>query len=172
MPSPVVRHLVESACDAIIDKLQADLPTALSDIRANRADNYVTMEPPRDYFVYPKAKGYRTPAVFVIGDRIDFLKAQKGANHVNAAIRVNVTILVEDRDADRLMRKSYRYQAAMHQVLDQVSLMTADNQAKLTIVVQNASFSGLYSNMEAGNPAAVFRQEIALECDVFDYEQL
>lgn len=172
MPSPVVRHLVESACDAIIDQLKAALPAALVDIRANRGDNLVTMEPPRDYFVYPKAKGYRTPAVFVIGDRIDFLKAQKGANHVNAAVRVNVTVLVEDKDAERLMRKSYRYQAAMHQVLDQQPLMTSDNQARLTIVVQNASFSGLYSNMEAGSPAAVFRQEIALECDVFDYEQL
>jgi hypothetical protein len=172
MPSPVVRHLVESACDAIIAKLQTDLPLALSDIRANRADNLVTMEPPRDYYVYPKAQGYRTPAVFVIGDRIDFMKAQHGANHVNAAIRVNVTVLVEDKDAERLMRKSYRYQAAMHQVLDQAALMTLDNQARLTLVVQNASFSALYSNLEAGNPNAVFRQEIALELDVYDFEQL
>lgn len=172
MPSPVVRHLVESACDGIIDLLQADLPTALVNIRANRADNLVTMEPPRDYYIYPKAQGYRTPAVFVIGDRIDFMKAQRGANHVNAALRINVTILVEDKDAERLMRKSYRYQAAMHQVLDQRAFMTSDNQAKLTVVVQNASFSGLYSSAQPGSPAAVFRQEIALECDVFDFEQL
>ena len=172
MPSVNVRHLVESACDSIVTKLKADLPTALVNTRANRGDNLVTMEPPRDYFLYPKAQGYRAPVVFVIGDRIDFLKTQKGANHVNAAIRVNVTILVEDKDADRLVRKSYRYQAAMHQVLDQASLMTTDNQARLTVVVQNASFSGLYSSGQPGSPQTVFRQEIALECDVFDYEQL
>ena len=167
-----VRHLVELACDLIITKLKTELPTELNDIRSNRADNLVTMEAPRDYYIYPRAKGYRTPAVFVIGDRIDFMKAQRGANHVNANVRVNVTILVEDKDAERLMRKSYRYQSAMHQVLDQAIMMTADNQARYTVVVQNASFSGLYSNLEAGDPQAVFRQEIALECDVINFEQL
>lgn len=171
MPAPVVRHLVETACDMITAKMQADLPTALVNIGTNRGDFKVTLEPPRDYYIYPRAQGYRTPAVFVIGDRVDFLKS-KGANHINAAIRINVTVLVEDRDAERLMRKSYRYQAAISQVLDQVPLISADNQVRITPVIQNASFSPLYSNLDPGNPQAVFRREIALEIDVMDYEQL
>jgi len=167
-----VRHLIETACDLIIAKLKAELPPVLVAIRANRADDLVTLEPPRDYYVFPKAKGYRTPAVFVIGDRIDFLKEQRGANHVNAALRVNISILVEDKDAERLIRKSYRYQAAAHQVLDQAVMMSGDAQARFTVVIQSASFSPLYSNLEAGDPQAVFRQEIALECDVYNFEQL
>jgi len=172
MPSPIVRHLVETAVDSIVSKLKTDLPTALSGIRQNRGDNLVTMEPPRDYYIYPRAQGYRTPAVFVIGDRIDFLKAQRQANFISASCRVNISVLVEDKDAERLMRKSYRYQSAVHQVLDQQPLISADNQARMTVVIQNASFSAIYSNVEPSNPQAVFRQEISLECDVYDFEQL
>lgn len=164
------RHLVETAVDAIIGKLKTDLPTALADVRLNRGDNLVTMEAPRDYYVYPRAKGYRSPAVFVIGDRIDFQKDRKGANHVNAAIRVNVSVLVEDKDAERLMRKSYRYQAAVHQVLDQQPLTSLDGAVRMTLVIQNAAFSGLYSNLEPGDPQAVYRQEISLELDCFQFE--
>ena len=164
------RHLVETAVDAIIGKLKTDLPAALADVRLNRGDNLVTMEAPRDYYMYPRAKGYRAPAVFVIGDRIDFQKDRKGANHVNAAIRVNVSVLVEDKDAERLMRKSYRYQAAVHQVLDQQPLTSLDGEVRMTLVIQNAAFSGLYSNLEPGDPQAVYRQEISLELDCFQFE--
>lgn len=167
-----VRHLIETAVDLIVDKLEADLPVALQDIRVNRADNLVTMEPPRDYYIYPKSLGYRTPAVFVIGDRIDFLKNEKQANFIDATCRVNISVLVEDKDAERLMKKSYRYQAAVHQVLDQAVLLSADGQAKMTVVIMNASFSGLYSTLKENDPQSVFRQEIALECDVQNYEQL
>lgn len=166
------RHLVETAVDAIKTKLEADLPAALTDVRINRGDNFVTMEPPRDYYIFEKAKGYRTPAVFIIGDRIDFLKERRGANHINAAIRVNVTVLVEDKDAERLTTKAYRYQAAMHQVLDQQRLQSADLEASLTLVIQSAGFSPLYSNLQPGDPQAVYRKEIVLEIDVFQFEPL
>lgn len=166
------RHLIETAVDLIIDRLEADLPAALQAVRINRADNLVTMEPPRNYYIYPKSLGYRTPAVFVIGDRIDFLKDTKQANYINATCKVNVTVLVEDKDAERLMRKSYRYQAAIHQVLDQAVLQSADGEARMTVVVMNANYSGLYSTLKEGDPQSLFRQEIALECDVQNYEQL
>jgi hypothetical protein len=166
----VSRQLIEISVDAIIAKLKADLPAELATIRSARADNLVTMEAPRDYYVYPRAKGYRTPAVFVIGDRIDFQKDRKGANHVNAAVRINISFLVEDKDAERLVRKSYRYQAAVHKVLDQATLTSPEGSARMTLVIQNAAFSGLYSNLEPGDPQAVYRQEISLEVDCFQYE--
>lgn len=167
------RHLTETCVRAIESVLKANLAAALNDIRINRGDNFVTMEPPRDYFVYPRAMGYRAPAVFIIGDRIDFQKREKGANHVNANCRVNVTCLVEDKDAERIMIKSYRYQAAIHEVLDQSQFLSSDNEAKITFVIQSATFSPLYSNTETANdPQAVYRREIGLEIDCYIYEQL
>lgn len=166
------RHLVETAVDLVTKQIRDNIGTALADIRVNRGDNKVTMEVPRDYFIYPRAKGYRTPAVFVIGDRIDFLKERRGANHINAAVRLNVTVLIEDKDAEKITTKAYRYQAALHQVLDQARLIPADNQAMLTAVIQSAGFSPLYSNLTEGDPQAVFRKEVSLEIDVFQFEAL
>ncbi len=167
------RHLVETVVRGIQHLLETDLPSALADIRVNRGDSFVTLEPPRDYFVYPKAQGYRTPCVFIIGDRIDFQKVQKQANHINASVRINLTCLVEDKDAERLMIKSYRYQAALSEVLDQVQFMSADGLAKTTVIVQSAMFSPLYSNAaNVADPQAVFRREIGLELDCQLFEQL
>lgn len=167
------RHLVEICVRGVESLLKSDLPAALTDIRTNRNDNFVTMEPPRDYFVYPRAMGYRTPCVFIIGDRIDFQKALKGANHINASCRIMVTCLVEDKDAERIMIKSYRYQAAIHEVLDQIQFMSTDGQAKVTVIIQNATFSPLYSTAtDPSDPQAVFRREIGLELDCQIYEQL
>ena len=169
----MARHLVESCVREIQAALKSGIPAALTDIRINRADNLVTLEPPRDYFVYPKAMGYRTPCVFIIGDSINFQKREAGSNFVNANVRINVTVLVEDKDAERIMMKSYRYQAAIHQVLDQTQFDTADGKCRFTAVIQGASFSPLYSNTEdSSSSQAIFRREIALEVDCYLYEQL
>ena len=167
------RHLVETVVDLIEEKLKAELPAALADIRINRNDNFVTMEAPRDYFIYPRAMAYRTPAVFLIGDRIDFQKREKGANHINCNIRVNITVVIEDKDAERLTTKAYRYQAALHQVLDQTQLTTVDEKQKTVVVISTATFSPLYSNMDDPTAVnAVFRKEVGLELECFSWEQL
>jgi hypothetical protein len=168
------RHLVETAVSLVNSQIQANIQAALTDIRINRGDNKVTMEVPRDYYIYPKAQGFRTPAVFVIGDRIDFQKREKGANHLNMDVKLFVTVLIEDKDAERLTLKAYRYQAALHQILDQVQLSSADNKSKLTVVITNAAFSALYSKAadDPSGVASVYRKEVSLELDCYMYEAL
>lgn len=169
------RHLIETDVDLVIDQIKSAIGPALLAVgvmqNAENPNYALTVEAPRDYYVYPKAMGYRTPAVFVIGDRIDFQKREKGANHINANVRINVTVLVEDKDAERITRKAYRYQAALHECLDQVSLTSSDDKVKIVVVIQNAAFSPLYSNTDDPNaPGAVFRKEVALELDCYHYE--
>lgn len=167
------RHLTESAVNLIISTLKANIAAALADIRINRNDNTISMEVPKDYFIYPKAQGYKAPAVFVIGDNIDFRKRELGANHINCTIRVNLTVLVEDRDADRITKKAYRYQSALSEVLDQQGLTTADNEFKMWVVIQRAAYSPLYSNAtDVGQTDAVYRKEVSLELDCYAVEQL
>lgn len=164
-------QLVETAIDLIETQLKNNIGTALANIRTQRADAAVSTEAPRDYFIYPRAKAYRTPAVFIIADEIDFRKEQLGANHVNAINHINVSVVIEDKDAEKLTIKAYRYQAALFACLDQVPLISADEQVKITVVVKNASFSPLYSNMDSPDaPEAVFRKEVALKLDVYHYE--
>lgn len=167
------RQLVETDINLIIQQIKDNIASALIDVMIERDNNVVTYEPPNDYFIYPKAKGYRCPVVFVIADRTDFRKDQVKANYISAVNKIVLSVLVEDKDAERIYKKAYRYQAALHACVDQVVLTSADEAVKITIVVMGASFSPLMSNTQDPNdPATVFRKEVVLELDVHHYESL
>lgn len=173
------RHLTEWTVNLVTEQIKNNIQGVLVGVNLVLGNNeplmgepLMSFEPPRDYYTYPKAMGYRTPAVFVIADRIDFQKREKAANYINANIRLNVSVLIEDKDADRITRKAYRYQSALHEVLDQVQLFSGDGALKITVVVQNAAFSPLYSNTDDPSaPGSVYRKEVSLELDCYAYEE-
>lgn len=174
------RHLTEWAVNLVTNQIKTNIQSALNDVNTVLNTDVLLMgepvlsyEAPRDYYIYPRAMGYRTPACFVIADRIDFQKREKGANHINANIRINVSVLIEDKDADRITRKAYRYQSALQSILDQVQLLSTDGALKIVTVVQNAAFSPLYSNTDDPTaPGSVYRKEVSLELDCYAYEQV
>ena len=162
------RDLSELTRNMIIAYLQTGMTAALASIRANRPNALVTTENPREYFIYPKAKGYTPPAVFVIIEDFNFKPAERGANHINATVRTNVAILIEDKDLMRLTIKADRYMDALHLLLAQAELYDSTHNVKLVIVVQRAEFSPEYTN--AGeDPQGLFRKEVRLECDIEYY---
>lgn len=161
------RHLAENTRNLIISYLKSNLPTSLSDERAANTDGFVNLEPPQQYFIYPKAKGYKTPAIFVIVDEFDFRPQQKGANHINATVKVNVSITVEEQQEDRLTVKCDRYFDALHETLAQASILDSTTGIKLIVIVQRASFSPVF--IPEGSPESVFRKEALLECEVEHY---
>ena len=165
------RQLVETDVELILDQIKSNITAALLEVSNFRTDQKVALDNPKDYFIYPRAQGYRTPCVFVIPDRVDFRKDEKAANFIDATSRINVTVLIEDKDAERLELKCWRYQAALHKVLDQVPLTSDDSGVRITIEVMNAAFSPMYSlTQDPSAPNAVFRKEVVLECDVYHYE--
>lgn len=160
------RRLGEGCRNLIIDYLKAGLPDALNEVGAAAKDPQMTLEDPRQYFVYEKPQGLALPAVFVIVDSINFRIAEKQANHVNAKARVNVSILVEDQDEETLTYKADRYLSALHGVLDQANIVAEDGAQALTVVVYNATFSPRYMAQEAQGDGGKFRKEVLLECQV------
>lgn len=166
------RRLVEVAVELIQSFIQANIATALADVRTDRADAYVSTEPPRDYFIYSPSKAYQTPAVFIIPQSIDF-KKDRGANHVNATARINVAVVVEDQLSDKLAIKAWRYQAALHELLDQKPLTTSDGAFKIVVVIKRAEFSEEYTeSTKKGQPSAAWRKGVLLECETEIFEQL
>jgi hypothetical protein len=163
------RQLIEIGTYLIRDHIKANISTALADIRVDRADAKVSTEPPQSqsYFFYPKAKGYKTPAIFIIGDAIDFNQETYQANFVRGAARFNVTALVEDRMAELVTIKAWRYQAALHAILDQANLVDANSKLKIFVRVSNVELSPLYSDtVDENSPKAVFRKEAVLALTV------
>lgn len=166
------RRLVESTVTLTRDYIKANIGQALSQIRIDRNDPRVSTEPPppQSYFIYKGAKGYRPPAVYIICERMDFYNPDKGANFISAKAKVNVSVLVEDKTKENLMIKAWRYQAALHSLLEKVTLTSADNRVKLILGVLSAEFSPLYSPAKNGGVEAVFKQEVVLTCEIEHFE--
>lgn len=165
-----VRNLIEETRDLVIDHIKANIAIALNDKRTQMTGDVpaVTTEPPRQYFIYPKAKGFLPPSVFVICNEFDFRVAQKGANHINAQANVTIAILVEDRDMERLTTKADRYFDAMHQVLAEATILDQGKNVRLKVIVVRGTFSPEYTSAET-DPQGTFRKEVHLECEIEHY---
>lgn len=166
-------RLTEITVNLIIAHLKANMPTALATLRTDRADSRVTTEPPTSYFIYPRAKGYRPPAVFVIAEETDFRLEETGPNFVNATDIIHVAVLVEDKDRESLTIKAWRYQAALAKLLNLTDLVSADTTVKCVTKILRNTFSPEYTNARDENAAdAVFRKEVVLELEVEHYEKI
>ena len=174
MPANTGLLLVESDVYLIKNYLSANMQAALLDV-ASVHPTYpvVSVEPPTDYFIYTHARAYRTPAVFIIPERMDMKKRERGQNHINAETRLNVTVVIEDKDAERIYLKAYRYQSALAGLLDQASLTTDEGKVKIVVVIENMHFSPLYTDAkDVTDPRAIFRKEVSLELAVQHFETL
>lgn len=165
-------RLAEIAVNLIEAKIKAEIATALANVRSERNDPVVTTEPPKEYFQYPTAHAYRCPTVFTILRKMDIRNQEMGANHINAIHDMVVAVVVEDRTEPRLLKKAWRYQSALMQILHEVSLTTSDNAVRLFSRVQNCEFSGIVNLKDDDSPGAVFRKEMSLELQVEHIENL
>lgn len=161
-----VKYLAEIAVREVESLIKAEISDVLAALRTERGDAKVSTEPPQSYFIYEEAKGYRTPAVFIIARNIDFQKDQYKANHITASIDVGVSVLVEDKDKDKLTIKAWRYQAALLEILDQKNIVVTGDKAKLFLIVKAADFSPVFTAETTKGSHGVFRKEVALTLDV------
>jgi hypothetical protein len=163
-------NITESTVLMLQDHVKANIALALSDLRGERADAKVTTEPPKDYFIYEAAIGYKTPCVFMIADSVDFIKS-RGNNAIMADVKMRISVVVEDRNKTNLTIKAWRYQDALLKVLDQAQVVSSNNDVKIVCVVTGAAFSPVFSAEVKGGDPNVFRKEVALECDVRHFER-
>ena len=169
----MARQLTETAQSMIIAHLQANIASALSDIYTLRGDNLTTMETPstQSYFTYPKAHGYKCPAIFVIDKGMDFRQTDTKANHINAMLRMDVAVKVEDKEQSVLVTKCLRYQAALHELLEQTNIVSSDNKVKINIIVRTAEPSEMYTLAETDtNDTASFFKEYRLSLEINYFE--
>lgn len=168
-----VRNLSEITRRLILAQIKSKLPQALADVRTQRADPTVSTEPPQSdaYYDCDPSTDFRAPAIFAIVERIDFRKRDRGANHVNCSVDMHINVVVEDRTRTLCVKKAERYQAALHNILDQTRIEDPSDNVLLTIIVNEALFSPEYSPGAGTNaPQGMFRKEVALICGVEHYE--
>lgn len=164
--------LAEITADLIETAIRTQIAGALAQVRTERNDPTVSTEPPHEYFQYETAQVYRAPAIFTIIKNQDFRDGVMKGNHINAMTEVIVAVVVEDRTESRLIKKAYRYQAALAQIVHQVALTNSDQSVKLFSRVQNCEFSGIINLKDPKANSAVFRKEVSLRLQVEHIENL
>lgn len=166
------RRIMEGTVLPIVDFIKANIAQALADIRTDRGDSKVQTEIPKDYLIYENAIGYRVPAIFVIGDNVDF-QLVKGQNFISSKNTIYVSALLDDRTAELLTYKAWRYQDALHQILDQAEIEIPESKIKNVIKVVKAEFSNTFK-LKAQNPGEdknPFRKEVMLTLEVEHFEE-
>jgi len=162
-------HLVEKTRDLILSTIKANIAATLADVRIDRADPIVTTEPPKSYFIFDGANTYQCPAVFCVVDSIAFPEQTTGANHINAVVKMYVSVVIEDQSADKLTIKSERYQSALFEILHWATLQDVPKNVKIFVRVDRCDFSPIYTK-KRGDDMGEFRKEVSLELEVKHFE--
>lgn len=172
----MARHLVEPAIFMITNHIKANIAAALTDVRDDRnlilGNAGIPTPVPNEYFIAPKYQGYSPPSIFVVCESGD-LKKQRGANHINGTMKINVAAIVENQKTDIITRQAWRYQAALSQILDNLDLTSSDNTFRINIIVRDFEFTEEYTDStKPEDPASKWRKGVRLNCDVEFFEQL
>lgn len=167
------RHLAESIVALVEKQIQDNIGAALAGVAADRNDDKVTLEVPKEYIRFENAKGYRLPAVFTVVRTMRMNNAERGANHINATADLIVSILIGERTQSLLVTKSWRYQAALHEVLHLAQLTTVDSKVKIVTKVEEVHFGPeLTDTQDKTDPQSVFRKEVGFLIHVEHWENL
>lgn len=162
------QSILESTVFSIQDQIKNNIASFLGEVRNERTDAKVSTEPPAQYFIYEGAIGYKTPAVFIVADSVDF-RLSRGPNHISAAVKVYVSCVVEDRMQDLLTLKCFRYQDALHKCLDRQHLLTTDSRVKNIVKVTRVDISSNQTK-KMSSTESVFRKEVMLTLEVEHFE--
>lgn len=170
-----VRHLIEPATDMIVAYIKENIAPALVAINASRNAVFnagVAIPVPRQYFIDKNYMALQPPSIFVVCEDIDF-KKDRGANHINATARYGIAAIQEGQTTEQVARITWRYQAALSQILDNLSLTSSDKTFRINVIVTGASFSEVYEEgTQPSSPAYRWRKGVELMCDVEFYEAL
>lgn len=162
----------EIATQLIQEQIKNTIALNLANVRTERNDPIVTTEPPREYFIYPTANVYRSPAVFTIFEGQRILNTASNGNHINAVDNIVVVAVVEDRLERLLTIKAFRYQAALMQSLHLVTLTNSDGGLRLFVKVDSCEFSAVVNLVGKKGEEAVFQKEMGLRLSVDHIENL
>lgn len=160
-------NITEQVVMDIKDYIKSNIASALVDVRTDR-DSSVNTEVPKEYFIASQMHAFRTPAIFIIADNVEFNNDQ-GPNYIDATLKIIVSVVVEEKDLEKLAKKSWRYQDALFKLLNQT---TFGNESGAVVKymfntrVNNIYFSEDFSFKDEGDSLSVFNKEVALELSV------
>lgn len=165
-------RIMEGTVLPIRDFIKAGIAAQLAIVSADRPDAKVTLEAPKHYSIFDKIIAYQCPAIVVCGEDVDFAN-ERGQNFIASKNTVYVSAIIEDRDAERLTLKCWRYQDALFALLDSAQIDVPGANIKNVITVTRAEYSNTFQAkaQNPGDSANPFRKEVMLTLEVEHMEQ-
>lgn len=164
-------QISERTRDLLLTQIKNNIASELQAMRTDRNDPIVNLDPPLSYFIYGGSHTYQCPAIFVVVDGAEIPDEVIKPNHVNAKVRVYVTIAVEGQNEGSLTIKCDRYQAALFKILQWQTLVDVVKNVKIYVRVVRFQFSELYTKKRPGGESmGNFRKEVVLELEVKHFE--
>lgn len=160
-------NLTERITYETIALIQANIATALSEVRAERVDPSVNTELPKSYFPYAPSHAFQCPAVSVIADNIDF-HLERGQNFLDATVAALCSVCVEDKTQKDLQKKAWRYQDALFQILNRAQIEGPE--FKFIIKVTRARYSSDNTMKADPTSQSVFQKEVVLDLEIESYQ--
>lgn len=169
------RRLVESATDLMVSYVKSNIAAALTAVRvdADTVRNVGVATPIfQEYFIARNYAALKPPSLFVVCDDVDFKKPERGANFIDGTMHFTFAAISTGQTNEIVARATWRYQAALSQILDNARLTSADEAFKIVIIVRTAEFSEEYDVSTQNTAAKSWRKEVHLKCDVEFWEAL
>jgi hypothetical protein len=158
----------EKVINAIILSIKDNLSTVLTSLRSEYNDPSVPTPLPRSdsYYIAYDYSANVMPAIYVVANSIDFQLGTKEANHINSKIDTTVTLMAEAKTSKEVTKQIYRYQAALHAILNQRTFELGTS-LKFVTTVERVNFRPTLTSDQVKD---LFRKEVALELSVYCYE--
>ena len=163
-------QLSERTRKLIMAQIKGKIASELAAVRVDRNDPTVNVTPPKEFFIFDGAHTYQCPAIFLVVDSGELPEQTTGANHVNALMKLYCSAVVEATGEEALTILCERYQAALFQILHQLTINDTTDNVKLYSRVVRFRFSEIYTRSRKNENMGNFRKEIALELEVKHFE--
>lgn len=136
-------QLAEGIVTLLVSTLRANYATALASVRSQYG-NDPPLEPIQSIFVQPHIIGLRPPVLFVSLPRMEFrVEEGRGQQFVDADSTAQVIVMVEDIEAERLQRKTWRYANALFRALHDRDLAAGDLSILGRMLVMSLAFEDI-----------------------------
>lgn len=171
--SPPV-NITENTVLTLQSYIKSNIASALAAVRTDeeRASG-INTEVPKEYFIAPQQHAFQCPAVFTIAEGVT-INNDRGPNFLCATLDVIVSVVVEEKDSQRLTKKAWRYQDALYKLLNQSNFINDDGATvrfRFTSKVESINFSEDFSFHEESEKRSEFNKEVALVLSIELQEQ-
>lgn len=168
-----VRYLTETTVRLIENHIRTNIGAALDAVNSISTESpRIFLPNPKAFYYTPKQTVYDLPAIYIVPVSVNYRKELLQANFIDALVEMNVAVEVEEKDTDRLAVLSWRYGAALHEILDDTQLINSADTVKIVSKVVRAEFSAIYTDAQKpGSASGVFRKEALLVLEIDHFER-